>query len=735
MTTQIDKVLQHLRRSGLLFDAGQLTDGQLLERFIRRRERAALEALVRRHSSMVWGVCRRVLRNHHDVEDAFQATFLVLVRKPASISPREMVGNWLYGVAHQTALKARATAAKLRARQKPLRDQPEPAERERDCSSDLLPLLDQELSRLPAKYRVAVVLCDLEGKTRREAARQLGVPEGTLGARVARARALLAKRLARRGVLLSGGSLAIVLAESASACAPTAAVVSTIQTAAAIAAGQAAAGAASAHAVALSNGVLKAMMLTKLKLAACLCVAAVLVFLGTGWNSHAPAADKPATSEDRLRDTLQVLDKQWWEAASKYDVDTIGKILADDWVAVNPKGPDWTKARYLERCRQSRFVDVRFVTERRVVRVDKHSAIMTYEVYWRGQEKSGTLHDWAHDRMVSCWVQRDGGWFVKYTECVNLPVPAGGPPAPAAPAKSAYQLTARASSSWDAHVPEVAFDGKGINYWNSGGAAPAWIEADLGVAAPVASIRLVAVQDIPGPTTHEVWVSDEPIGDDRTKARLMYTFKGDTRNTQSLEFYFPKDASARYVQVRTTESPTWIAWGLVEIRVWEDGQRRLVPLKPQSEPKRPTDDWKGLEGVWQVVAVEVEGKDIPLPRKDPLREDPLLERQWVVKDRRITLQPQDLYPSAESQVFTLRPDKSPKEIDIIYYPVSAYEAADVSSGIYTLKGIYTLDGDVWKVCLAAPAGTVKESEKKPRPTKMATKKGSGTILMTLKRVK
>src|SRR5262249_34368415 len=152
-----------------------LTDGELLEAHLRRRDEAALAALVRRHGSMVWGVCRRVLHNHHDAEDAFQATFLVLVRKAASIVPRDMVGNWLYGVAHQTALKARTTTAKRRRRERTLTGMPEPAMAEQPVWRDLQPLLDEELSRLPDKYRAVIVLCDLEGKTRKEAARQLGV--------------------------------------------------------------------------------------------------------------------------------------------------------------------------------------------------------------------------------------------------------------------------------------------------------------------------------------------------------------------------------------------------------------------------------------------------------------------------------------------------------------------------------------------------------------------------------
>src|SRR5437667_7957237 len=159
---------------------------------------------------MVWGVCHRVLQSQHDAEDAFQATFLVLLRKATTILPREMVGNWLYGVAHQTALKARATRAKLRAREKQVMEMPQPAAPEQQLWNDLQPILDEEMSRLPDKYRAVLVLCELQGKTGREAARQLGVPEGTVASRRARARTLLARRLARRGLAVSGDTLAAV---------------------------------------------------------------------------------------------------------------------------------------------------------------------------------------------------------------------------------------------------------------------------------------------------------------------------------------------------------------------------------------------------------------------------------------------------------------------------------------------------------------------------------------------
>ena len=183
---QLNGVIQNLRRSALMSDEGGLTDAQLLDAFILHAEEAAFEALVRRHAPMVWGVCLRVLGHSHDAEDAFQACFLVLVRKADSIWPRAMVGNWLYGVACRTALKAKGVAAKRRAREKQVDDMPAKEVHDEKVWSDLKPLLDRELDRLADKYRVPVVLCDLEGKSQREAARQLGWPEGTLMTRLTR---------------------------------------------------------------------------------------------------------------------------------------------------------------------------------------------------------------------------------------------------------------------------------------------------------------------------------------------------------------------------------------------------------------------------------------------------------------------------------------------------------------------------------------------------------------------
>ncbi len=283
-TTPMNRVIQHLL-AACGGDGAGLTDGELLTRFLNSRDDAALAALMRRHGSMVWGVCCRLLRSHPDAEDAFQATFLVLVQKAATLPDKEKVGNWLYGVAHQTAVRMRATAAKRGERERQVVVMPEPATAEQYVWNDLRSVLDEELSRLPDKDRVLIVLCDLEGVTRKEVARHLGIPEGTAATRLAAARAMLAKRLTRHGVVVSGVLLGAVLSQqSAWASVPTTVLTCTIKAATLVAAGHAAAGAVSPTVTALTMGVTKAMFVSKIKsvLAVVLVVGLTLGSIGVG---------------------------------------------------------------------------------------------------------------------------------------------------------------------------------------------------------------------------------------------------------------------------------------------------------------------------------------------------------------------------------------------------------------------------------------------------------------------
>jgi RNA polymerase sigma factor (sigma-70 family) len=252
-------------------------DQELLEAFVVRRDEAAFEALVRRHGPMVLGVCRRVLLNHHDAEDAFQATFLVLARKAASVRPRHLVGNWLHGVAYRTALEARTVRNKRLARQKALAGLPETAAPQTP-GTELQRALDEELQHLPDHYRAAIVLCDLEGKTQSEAARQLACPPGTIACRLTRGRDLLAKRLRRHGLALSGAGLVLALAGAeASAAVRTSLVTSTVKAASAVAAGASAGSVVSARVAELSHRMLTNLLFARLKTALALVVAAVVL--------------------------------------------------------------------------------------------------------------------------------------------------------------------------------------------------------------------------------------------------------------------------------------------------------------------------------------------------------------------------------------------------------------------------------------------------------------------------
>jgi RNA polymerase sigma factor (sigma-70 family) len=254
---------------------------------------------------MVFGVCRRVLGSSHDAEDAFQATFLILVRKASTIVPCEAVGHWLYGVAYHTALAARAAAVRRRARERQVIDMPERAVLDSVCQRDLSAILDEELSRLPANFRLPIVLCDLEGKTQKQAAGQLGVPSGTIASRLSRGHRLLARRLAGRGVSLSVGTLAAVLSQQlAPARVPADLLSATVQAGTYWMAGaMATTGGMPAPVAVLVEGAMKTMLAAKLKaLAASLLMVALLGF-GLVWAGRAFGLGEPAAPDPQVGQT------------------------------------------------------------------------------------------------------------------------------------------------------------------------------------------------------------------------------------------------------------------------------------------------------------------------------------------------------------------------------------------------------------------------------------------------
>jgi RNA polymerase sigma factor (sigma-70 family) len=260
-------VVRHLRDLAERRGAGGRTDRQLLHGFARQRDEGAFALLVRRHGAMVLGVCRRVLRQQQDAEDAFQAAFLVLARKAGSSGWGDSVGGWLFRVAYHLALKARRRGGRRRAVEVAMAQVPETAAAPAGNDPELRAALDEEVSRLPEGYRAAVVLCYLEGRDQAEAGRQLGCTVDALKGRLRRAREMLQRRLRQRGVGLSVAALGAVLAEGAASAAPSAALLaSTARAAVLFAAGAQAAGAVSAQALALAVGGLKTMCVTKIKL-------------------------------------------------------------------------------------------------------------------------------------------------------------------------------------------------------------------------------------------------------------------------------------------------------------------------------------------------------------------------------------------------------------------------------------------------------------------------------------
>jgi RNA polymerase sigma factor (sigma-70 family) len=294
------------------------TDGNLLTAFIDRRDPAAFAELVRRHGPMVLGVCSRVLGNVHDAEDAFQATFLVLARKAGSVSPRNGVGNWLYGVAHQTAVRVRAITMKRRGRES-LVSVPEPAVPDPGWD-DLAAVLDEELGRLPDHYRAVIVLCDVEGRTRPDAAAHLGCPEGSVSSRLSRARAMLARRLARRGVTLSAGALALLVSQNASSArVPAALVHSTV----------AALTGVSPIVATITDGVMKAMLMTKLKTLTLAGMAVGVIALG------GVAGFGPSGGQDPARPAAKEVDRFLTPVSKGVRKPDDDKLIQGTWALVD----------------------------------------------------------------------------------------------------------------------------------------------------------------------------------------------------------------------------------------------------------------------------------------------------------------------------------------------------------------------------------------------------------------
>src|SRR5262245_45305668 len=436
-------------------------DGDLLTQFTARRDEAAFATLVRRHGAMVQHVCRSLLHNRADADDAFQATFLVLARKAGLIRKQGALGSWLYGVAYRTALKAK-TARTTRKRYEAHARTDTGADATQELSwREAQWILHDELARLPEKYRAPLVLCYLEGHRQEDAERLLGWRPGKLRSMLERARECLRKRLVRRGLGPSAVLLtATGLGSAACASPPLGLIGSTVHVAATLAGGPAASAGVSANVVSLADDILRSFAVSKPKSA--LRGLVLLAALALGLCRSFDAADQSTTPEP----------------------DALSALAA------------------------------------------------------RNERTAGHMDA---------------------TQTANLPTLERQPIRMA-------KLTVSASDAWDEHTPDKAFDGAVHTMWNAGSYAPHWIEADLRAIEPLASIRLTTSQTPAGFTQHEIWVSDVPIGHDRAGAKRVHAFEGHTDNNQELAFVFPKNLRARYVQIRTINSPSWVGWQEIALR-------------------------------------------------------------------------------------------------------------------------------------------------------------------------
>ncbi|HEY7315458.1 MAG TPA: sigma-70 family RNA polymerase sigma factor [Gemmataceae bacterium] len=313
-----EPVLEQIRTLAAARPEARTCDAELLSRFVGRRDEAAFEALLRRHGPMVLRVARRVVGSEADAEDVFQATFLLLARRAASIRKRESVASWLHGVAHRLALSTRSK--RIRRQDREIRAAAmRPAETPAASAwGELEDTLHEVLAQLPAKYRTPLVYCYLEGWTQEDVARNLDVPVGTLRSRVARGRELLRKRLLRRGIALSaeGASAALLASACASAeTVPTPLLIATSKMVHLLASGGNAMTLIPHPVAALVRQVMTALFVAKIKTWAVCVLALALLVAGTGWAAHrtlgakAPeqkeaaehSAPKPAAVEERPR--------------------------------------------------------------------------------------------------------------------------------------------------------------------------------------------------------------------------------------------------------------------------------------------------------------------------------------------------------------------------------------------------------------------------------------------------
>jgi RNA polymerase sigma factor (sigma-70 family) len=709
---QLHKVLGRRSDSGV-------SDDHLLTRYLSERDQAAFELLVWRYHRLVLGVCRRALNDPVDVEDAFQATFLVLARRAGAIKRRESLSSFLYGVARRVAMEVAGRNVRWGQHQAtPAEALPGEEPGDTVQREELRRLLDEELGRLPEKYRSPLVLCYLEGATYDQVAERLGCPKGTLSTRLTRAREMLRVRLVRRGVTLSAGMLAGFLSAEAAAEAPAALVTATVQAATT-------ATACAARVASLTDKVVRAMFLTRLKIMSALVLS--LVVLGTVGASLAfraaasdkppavpadePAADKKPPKDDRealqgawimesyIRDGTPLTDKEvegkgWVVKGDRitlkfgpsdvtgplselsYTLDQNAKPKTIDYVMVPPKGreggpmPKWTGIYKLGRERLT--VAVHSVNRPTDFDSKKGSRISVY-VYRRGQLPEGKKKD---DREALL-----GSWIMESVEADG------------------------------ARQTEKELDGKG------------WVvEKDRiipkhGRNASSGSTPYTLDPSAQPKTIDTVLPS--PDGKDGAKRKLLgiYKLDGDrltvafASGERPTGFEVKKGSKVAVYVFRRGELPEFT-------RAFKGGDA------PKSF-KAYGEEIKRLAGTWEQVSFVSDGAEVPVPKAGKARlKITFPDTKFTVEAGSLPVSPvvSAIVPARQGAGhFVFNPNLSPKWVAVYH------DAKGGTDRQVPWAGVYKLDGDTLRMCLAPPG--------KPRATKLESKEGSGLSLEVWKRVK
>ena len=419
----LQAVLHFIHKQTQARAVSALSDVALLDRFVANADQAAFTALVDRHGPMVLSVCRRVLRRAHDAEDAFQAAFLVLARKASSIRKRDALASWLHGVAYHAAANLRRAESRRGALQVPRQDFIQEDVAVEVSWREVRAAIDEELALLPQRYRAPLVLCYLESKTRDEAALLLGWSEGTFRGRLERGREALRKRLIRRGIGLSAVLLASALGHEAAVAAPVALVIATVAAAAQFAVRRTAAGLISTQVASLTEGVLKAMFVSKLKTGAVVLLALGMAAVGGVMLAMGPddkqgdktakppvqaASEKPAPPAVPASGTMRVV-----------VLDPQGKPLAGANIHSNISSS--VSAREFKLIDQDLKTDAAGAIQ---AEVPKYTACVRI---WAGAESFVTMYaNWEEDELRSGKGLRGKGLPGEYTFHLEPGVVAGG---------------------------------------------------------------------------------------------------------------------------------------------------------------------------------------------------------------------------------------------------------------------------------------------------------------------